>query len=228
MVHRKAAAAPFSHGRLHSQDIAELRGQQERGARLDEGDAGYAVLLQKNRLGQPGPLEQGVGAGIAIFEIARIVDDAAGIAVAPLNPNFPAVDQHAALPAGFSSNRAIPCPPPMHAEAIPYRSRERISSRASVVVSRIPVAARGWPMAMAPPLTLTLSRSSCSSRSTAMICAAKASLISKRSMEFRPRPVASRSLRMAVAGPRPIISGGTPTVAAATMRARDLPPRDFM
>ncbi len=57
--------------------------------------------------------------------------------------------------AAFSSSRAIPCPPPMQADAIPYFPPERFSSRAKVMAKRTPVAPNGWPMAMAPPFTLS-------------------------------------------------------------------------
>ena len=65
---------------------------------------------------------------------------------------------------------------------------QRCSSRATVSVQRTPVAPSGWPMAMAPPLTLTLARSSPNSRSTAMYCAPNASLISKRAMSSQLQP----------------------------------------
>src|SRR4029077_3599875 len=83
---------------------------------------------------------------------------------------------------GFSINSAMPWPPPMQAEAMPKRSPARLSSRASVSASRTPVAPSGWPIAIAPPLTLSLSSSRPSSRAQAITCAPKASLISKRSM----------------------------------------------
>ena len=69
-----------------------------------------------------------------------------------------------------------------------------------------------------------LGASSPSSRSTAMYCAPNASLISKRSMSSSFRPALASTARIAGAGPIPMISGGTPTVAPATMRASGLPP----
>ena len=69
------------------------------------------------------------------------------------------------------------------------RRREAVSSSfcasirtSTVIVSRVPDAPSGWPNAIAPPLTLTLFRSSSSAFSTARYCAANASLISIRSM----------------------------------------------
>ena len=76
----------------------------------------------------------------------------------------------------------MPCPPPMHAAARPYLFFLRFSSYKSVMTNRVPVAPSGWPSAMAPPFTLTLSRSSSSAFSTARYCAANASLTSTRSM----------------------------------------------
>src|SRR5262245_15413593 len=66
------------------------------------------------------------------------------------------------------------------------RPRVRPSRRIewiSLVVSTAPVAPIGWPWAMAPPSMLTMSSGSPSSRATTMAMAAKASLISTRSME---------------------------------------------
>src|SRR5690606_22741375 len=69
--------------------------------------------------------------------------------------------------ARFSIRIAIPCPPPMQAEATPYRPPLRRSSCIKVRTRRAPVAPRGCPSAIAPPFTLTLSRSSRKSFSTA-------------------------------------------------------------
>ena len=56
---------------------------------------------------------------------------------------------------------------------------------------RVPVAPSGWPSAMAPPFTFTRSRSSPSSFSTARYWAAKASLISNRSIWSSVSPARS-------------------------------------
>ena len=68
-------------------------------------------------------------------------------------------------------------------------------------------------MAIAPPLTLTRDSSQPSSRPTASTWPANASLTSSRSMSARVSPVAASSLRMANAGPMPMIAGSTPAVA---------------
>ncbi len=74
-------------------------------------------------------------------------------------------------------------------------------------------------MAIAPPLTLTFSGSSSSSRMTGSACAAKASFSSTRSMSPTERPARSSALREAGIGPRPIVAGSTPATALATRRA---------
>ena len=55
----------------------------------------------------------------------------------------------------------------------------------------------GWPIAMAPPLTLTFSGSRSRSRMKRIATAAKASLISKRSMSSGVRPALASALRAA-------------------------------
>ena len=69
----------------------------------------------------------------------------------------------------------------MHNVTMPrFRPSRRIEWRRRVV-STAPVAPIGWPCAIAPPSTLTMSAGRPSSRATAMATAANASLISKRS-----------------------------------------------
>ncbi len=70
----------------------------------------------------------------------------------------------------------------------PVRKPRRRSSSSRVSSSRVPVMPSGWPSAIAPPFTLTFSRSSPSSFSTDRYCAAKASLISIRSMSSERQP----------------------------------------
>ena len=76
---------------------------------------------------------------------------------------------------------AMPIPPLTHSVARPRRALRFSISWSSVTVMRVPVQPMGWPSAMAPPLTLSLSRSKWSPRSQASACAAKASLSSIRS-----------------------------------------------
>ena len=84
---------------------------------------------------------------------------------------------------------------------------------AGVLVIREPVQPTGWPRAMAPPLGLTFSQSKPSFSSSipqASAWAAKASFNSMRSMSVSSRPAFSSARGMALVGPMPMISGGTP------------------
>lgn len=77
----------------------------------------------------------------------------------------------------------------------------RSSSCSAVVISRAPVAHTGWPRAIAPPLTLTFSRSwskTCAQDSTTEV---KASLTSTRSMSFSVMPALRSTVRVAPIGP---------------------------
>src|SRR5690606_8089401 len=135
--------------------------------------------------------------------------DAAG------DPDVAALLAHPSL----STSIAIPCPPPMQADAQPRRFCVSRSSRVRVRRRRVPVAPSGWPSAIAPPLTLTLSRSRSSAFSTPRYCPANASLISNRSTSSTFTPARSHAAWIAVTGPMPMISGGTPVTAHETMRA---------
>ena len=54
-----------------------------------------------------------------------------------------------------STASATPMPPPMHSAARPFFASRRCISCSSVTRMRQPDAPIGWPMAIAPPLTLT-------------------------------------------------------------------------
>src|SRR5689334_20320001 len=75
------------------------------------------------------------------------------------------------------------------------------------------------PIAMAPPLTLTLLVSQPRSLFTAQACAAKASLASTRSRSPTFQPAFLSAAREAGIGPVPMILGSTPACAHDTMRA---------
>ena len=79
-------------------------------------------------------------------------------------------------------------PPPMQSVARPFLALRFCISYSSVISTRAPDAPIGWPMAIAPPLTLTLPVSQPRSLLTAQACAAKASLASirSRSSTFQP------------------------------------------
>ena len=73
---------------------------------------------------------------------------------------------------------AMPCPPPMHAEPMPYFSPFLLSLWTRWAEMREPEAARGWPRATAPPQVLNFSRGMSRAFWQESACAANASLIS--------------------------------------------------
>src|SRR5437879_1230209 len=113
----------------------------------------------------------------------------------------------------------------MQAEPSPKRLRcwRRACSR--WIVMRVPLAASGCPMAIAPPCTLVLTRSSPNSRSTARYCGANASFTSTRSICSSFIPAFWSALRAAGAGPIPMYLGSTPATAQATSRPSGFRPR---
>lgn len=59
---------------------------------------------------------------------------------------------------------AMPCPPPTHMVSTPHCASRVRNPLTKVVMMRAPVAPNGWPSAMAPPCTLSLSIGMPSSR----------------------------------------------------------------
>ena len=106
--------------------------------------------------------------------------------------------------ARFSARRTWRCPCRRRCTAWPGPSWRCASAfrSSSVVSTRAPEAPIGWPMAMAPPLTLTLAGSQPMSLLTAQACAAKASLASTRSRSstFQPAFLQRRARRRDRAG----------------------------
>src|SRR5271165_5185983 len=115
-----------------------------------------------------------------------------------------------------------PWPPPMHMVTSPYRLPERRISKTSVVVRREPVAPIGWPRAIAPPLTLTMLRSSSMIFSQARYWAANASLNSTSWMSSSVMPARASALGVATVGPRPMVRGSQPENAYERMTASGL------
>src|SRR5262249_46248286 len=107
-------------------------------------------------------------------------------------------------PGHRSTVSATPMPPPMHSDAMPRLAFRLAISSSTVTRMRQPEAPIGWPMAIAPPLTLTLLVSQPISLCTAQACAAKASLISSRSRSAGFQPARSSALRAAGTGPMPM------------------------
>src|SRR3989454_1071153 len=92
---------------------------------------------------------------------------------------------------------------------------------------RVPVAARGCPIALAPPFTFVRVRSSPNSRSTARYCGANASFTSTRSISASFMFALASALRAAGAGPIPMCLGSTPATAHATRRPSGFNPCAF-
>ena len=113
----------------------------------------------------------------------------------------------------------------MHSVARPFLAPRRFISWTSVLKMRAPEAPIGWPMAMAPPLTLTISGFQPTPLLTAQAWAAKASLASTRSRSAAVQPAFSSARFDAGIGPVPITAGSTPAVAQETMRASGVMPR---
>mmetsp|Transcript_5173 Transcript_5173/g.18074 ORF Transcript_5173/g.18074 Transcript_5173/m.18074 type:complete len:318 (+) Transcript_5173:16-969(+) len=114
----------------------------------------------------------------------------------------------------FSMTAAAPIPEPMHMDTTPtLASGRRFISCSSVATHLAPVAPRGWPRAMAPPLGFTLLASSPSLLTQYVACEAKASLSSYRSTSFGVSPAALVAAGIATAGPMPMIAGSQPTAA---------------
>src|SRR5262249_1840123 len=124
-----------------------------------------------------------------------------------------------------STHMAMPMPPPMQSVARPFLASRFCISCNNVVRMRAPEAPIGWPMAMAPPFTLTLPVSQPRSLFTASAWAARASLVSTRSGSPIFQPAFFSALREAGIGPEPMTLGSTPAVAQEAMRASGFKPR---
>src|SRR5580692_6915490 len=95
---------------------------------------------------------------------------------------------------------AIPMPPPMHSVARPFLASRFCISCSNGTSTRAPDAPTGWPIAIAPPLTLTLEVSQPRSLLTAQAWAAKASLASIRSRSPMLQPAFFSAAREAGSG----------------------------
>src|SRR6185312_6516316 len=113
-----------------------------------------------------------------------------------------------------------PLPPPRQRAAMPRLAWRRSSSNISVTRMRQPLAPMGWPSATAPPLALTRSGFSPSSRISATPCTEKASFNSYRSTSSAFQPVLAHNLRTVSTGVIITHFGSRPLTAWATMRNR--------
>src|SRR5205823_15133384 len=173
---------------------------------------------QPGTLGAPRAAEEEVHGALVLAEHAQ-----AGEEVNP-DPDQDG-DEEVAHQAGKASTiTAAPCPPPMHAEPSPNRLSALRRACSRWIVIRVPLAASGWPMAIAPPCTLVLARSRPSSRSTARYWGANASFTSTRSICSSFIPAFSSALRAAGAGSIPMYLGSTPTTAQAMRRPSGFKP----
>src|SRR5690606_31505573 len=123
-----------------------------------------------------------------------------------------------------SSTMASPWPPPLQMLARPNCTPRFRISWANVSTMRAPLAPMGWPSAMAPPLTLTISGSHSPSRVLTMVTTAKASLISTRPMSLRPRPALASAFSAARCGTVARYGGSAAAVAQERTRTMGLKP----
>ena len=96
-----------------------------------------------------------------------------------------------------------------------------------MAVIRAPVMPHGWPSAMAPPLTLSLSSGTPRSSADGSTWAAKASLSSTRSTSPMLIPARASACRDASTGPMPMISGESAVSPVETIRASGVSPSSF-
>ena len=151
-------------------------------------------LAQQRRLVLDQRDQPGHRAGLALAGLL----DQLGNATAAARPSAAGLVGHAGTRSAQAGTRMIsasPWPPPPHSAAAPMPPPRRFSSSARCSTIRAPDMPTGWPSAIAPPLTLTFSSSTPSSRADAMPTAANASLISKRSMSATAMPSFSHGLR---------------------------------
>src|ERR1051326_4861786 len=132
--------------------------------------------------------------------------------------------RRAKAPQSRSTHIAMPQPPPMQRVASPFLDLRFAISCSSVTSTRVPEAPIGCPMAIAPPLTLTLAGSQPRSLLTAQACAANASFASTRSRSSTFQPAFFSAAREAGIGPVPMMAGSTPACAQETIRASTLRP----
>src|SRR5262249_4060179 len=95
MPHGEARTAELGHAGVDLDVIAVPRGHGTAGARLDERRSRTVVLGELVYLREPGRLlEHQDGRGVEPLEVARIEDDAGGVAITPLHADQPGVAQH--------------------------------------------------------------------------------------------------------------------------------------
>src|SRR6266851_5677418 len=79
---------------LDRDPVAMGRGDVEFRPRIHHGNADQTIFLDDILLGEARRLEQDRGRVVEHLEIARVINDVGGVAVAPLDLHIPAVDEH--------------------------------------------------------------------------------------------------------------------------------------
>src|SRR5271154_1127307 len=120
----------------------------------------------------------------------------------------------------LTSNPAIPCPVPIHILVTRTLLFVLLATLKIVQICLAPVAPRGCPRAIAPPIGLTFAWSSPNTFKQYTAIDANASLISKMSMSSFVSWNLLRSFGIATEGPIPMMRGGTPATVAPQNLAR--------
>src|SRR5438105_2876585 len=106
--------------------VAMGRGDIEFRSRVDHGNADQAVFLDDILLGEAGSLEQDRSRIVEHREIARVVDDVGGVAIAPLDLHIAPMDEHAVFLARRHAQRSIePHPSAAQAHIVDHVQRQR-------------------------------------------------------------------------------------------------------
>jgi len=87
MADAETAAAPLGYLRFDDYCIRESRWRFERGAQVNHRNAHNLIGLQHLPFGQASLLEQCRRACVEVGQVARVMDNLSGIAVAPLDVN---------------------------------------------------------------------------------------------------------------------------------------------
>src|ERR1700754_445381 len=104
--HIKTRAAPGLDPAFDPDPVAMGRRDMEFRPRVDHRYADEAILLDDVLLGEAGRLEHDRGGVVEHLEIARVIHDVGGVAVAPLDLHIAAVDEHARPLAYFGAMRS--------------------------------------------------------------------------------------------------------------------------
>ncbi len=94
VVHGKTALTKLGDGGFHGNGVAETGWGKKLRASFDKRNAGDGEFFQQVGFAESRMFEQSVGASIEEFEIAREIDNAEWIAIAPLDMNGSFVNQH--------------------------------------------------------------------------------------------------------------------------------------